>query len=78
MPLPLTLFTFPTLLYNLSYSLHTPRTSNSYRLARFAKMPTALKKLLASDDEAAAGRATEAMMRIKKMDIAELERAFKG
>jgi predicted 3-demethylubiquinone-9 3-methyltransferase (glyoxalase superfamily) len=41
-------------------------------------VPTALQKLLASDDEAAAGRATEAMMRMKKMDIAELERAFKG
>ncbi|KAL4723660.1 hypothetical protein ACLX1H_009302 [Fusarium chlamydosporum] len=41
-------------------------------------VPTALKNLLGSEDKAASKRATEAMMKMKKLDIAELEKAFKG
>jgi predicted 3-demethylubiquinone-9 3-methyltransferase (glyoxalase superfamily) len=41
-------------------------------------VPTALKKMLASEDKAAAGRATEVMMQSKKMVIADLEKAFRG
>ncbi|KAJ4267623.1 hypothetical protein NW762_003734 [Fusarium torreyae] len=41
-------------------------------------VPTALKGMLGSKDKAAAGRATKAMMQMKKFDIAELEKAFKG
>jgi len=41
-------------------------------------VPKALKEMLARGDGAAAGRVTEAMMKMKKMDIAELEKAFKG
>ncbi|KAH7193722.1 Glyoxalase/Bleomycin resistance protein/Dihydroxybiphenyl dioxygenase [Fusarium flagelliforme] len=41
-------------------------------------VPTALKSMMGSEDKAAAGRATEAMMKMKKLDIAELEKAFKG
>ncbi|KAF5019897.1 hypothetical protein F66182_8081 [Fusarium sp. NRRL 66182] len=41
-------------------------------------VPTALMDMLGSEDKAAAGRATEAMMKMKKFDIAELEKAFKG
>ncbi|KAF5662192.1 methyltransferase [Fusarium heterosporum] len=41
-------------------------------------VPTALKEMMASEDKAAAGRATQAMMKMKKMDIAELQKAFKG
>ncbi|KAM0432287.1 hypothetical protein ACHAPT_004827 [Fusarium lateritium] len=41
-------------------------------------VPSALKEMLGSGDKAAAGRATEAMMKMKKLDIAGLEKAFKG
>ncbi|KAJ4157567.1 hypothetical protein NW754_009212 [Fusarium falciforme] len=41
-------------------------------------VPTALKEMLSSGDKAAADRATVAMMKMKKLDIAELEKAFKG
>ncbi|KAH6874716.1 3-demethylubiquinone-9 3-methyltransferase-domain-containing protein [Thelonectria olida] len=41
-------------------------------------VPKALKTMLGSEDKAAAGRATEAMMKMKKMDIGLLEKAFKG
>ncbi|KAM0347734.1 hypothetical protein ACHAPU_004749 [Fusarium lateritium] len=41
-------------------------------------VPTALKEMMASEDKAAAGRATQAMMKMKKLDIAELQKAFKG
>jgi predicted 3-demethylubiquinone-9 3-methyltransferase (glyoxalase superfamily) len=40
--------------------------------------PKALTDMLASDDRAAAKRAMEAMMTMHKIDIAALERAFKG
>ncbi|RSL40717.1 hypothetical protein BHE90_013789 [Fusarium euwallaceae] len=40
--------------------------------------PTVLKEMLSSGDKAAADRATVAMMKMKKLDIAELEKAFKG
>ncbi|KAI8669514.1 3-dmu-9-3-mt domain-containing protein [Fusarium keratoplasticum] len=41
-------------------------------------VPTVLKEMLNSGDKAAADRATVAMMKMKKLDIAELEKAFKG
>jgi len=41
-------------------------------------VPSAMKRMLASDDKAAAGRAMLAMMQMKKMDIATLEKAFSG
>lgn len=41
-------------------------------------VPKALKEMLSSDDKAAADRATEAMMGMKKMDIAGLRKAFEG
>ncbi|EEU45608.1 uncharacterized protein NECHADRAFT_80681 [Fusarium vanettenii 77-13-4] len=41
-------------------------------------VPTVLKEMLSSGDKAAADRATAAMMKMKKLDIAELEKAFKG
>lgn len=41
-------------------------------------VPARLKEMLASEDEAAAGRATEAMMHMVKFDIAGLEKAFRG
>jgi predicted 3-demethylubiquinone-9 3-methyltransferase (glyoxalase superfamily) len=41
-------------------------------------VPTRLKELLASEDREGAGRATEAMMKMKKLDVAELEKAFRG
>lgn len=41
-------------------------------------VPTVLKEMLSSGDKAAADRATVAMMKMKKLDIAELEKAFKG
>ncbi|KAK3296427.1 3-demethylubiquinone-9 3-methyltransferase-domain-containing protein [Chaetomium fimeti] len=41
-------------------------------------VPTALKEMLASEDKAAAGRATDVMMHSRKMVIADLEKAFRG
>jgi predicted 3-demethylubiquinone-9 3-methyltransferase (glyoxalase superfamily) len=41
-------------------------------------VPSALKEMMGSEDKAAAGRATMAMMKMKKFDIAELEKAYKG
>lgn len=41
-------------------------------------VPLALKEMLSAEDKAAVGRATEAMMHMKKLDIAGLEKAFKG
>ncbi len=41
-------------------------------------VPKMLKAALGSDDKAAAGRVNTAMMKMKKLDIAELEKAFKG
>ncbi|KAH6986224.1 3-demethylubiquinone-9 3-methyltransferase-domain-containing protein [Ilyonectria robusta] len=41
-------------------------------------VPKALKRMLSSDDKAAAGRATVEMMKMKKLDIGLLEKAFKG
>lgn len=41
-------------------------------------VPTVLKKMLASEDKAAAARASQAMRRMVKFDIAELEKAFRG
>jgi predicted 3-demethylubiquinone-9 3-methyltransferase (glyoxalase superfamily) len=41
-------------------------------------LPEVLLELLQADDHAAAQRATEAMLRMKKLDIAELQRAFAG
>ena len=40
--------------------------------------PTVLTKAIASDDRAAAKRAFEAMMAMTKIDIAAIERAYKG
>ena len=40
--------------------------------------PKELKKMLSDPDKAKADRATEAMMKMKKMDIAELRKAFEG
>ncbi|KAI8725442.1 3-dmu-9-3-mt domain-containing protein [Fusarium sp. LHS14.1] len=41
-------------------------------------VPTVLKEMLSSGDKAAADRVTVAMMKMKKLDIAGLEKAFKG
>lgn len=41
-------------------------------------VPEALPKLISADDRAAAGRAFEAMMTMRKIDIAEIEAAFNG
>lgn len=41
-------------------------------------VPTGLAELLSDPDRAKAGRAMEAMLRMKKLDIAELERAVAG
>ena len=41
-------------------------------------VPTRLKELMASEDREGAGRATEAMLKMKKLDVAELEKAFRG
>lgn len=41
-------------------------------------VPEALPRMLASDDRAAAGRAMAAMMQMKKIEIAALQKAFDG
>ncbi len=41
-------------------------------------VPTVLGRLLGDPDPQKAARATEAMLRMKKLDIAELERAHRG
>ncbi|MGH9808456.1 MAG: VOC family protein, partial [Terriglobia bacterium] len=41
-------------------------------------VPTVLDKLLTDPDAAKAARAMRAMMQMKKLDIAELERAYRG
>ena len=41
-------------------------------------IPTVLPKLLGDPDRVKAGRAVQAMIKMKKIDIAELERAFAG
>lgn len=41
-------------------------------------VPTALDRLMQGDDEAKVNRVTEAMLAMKKLDIAELERAYHG
>jgi len=41
-------------------------------------VPKAMGKLMAGDDPAGAKRAMEAMMKMVKLDIAELERAYRG
>jgi predicted 3-demethylubiquinone-9 3-methyltransferase (glyoxalase superfamily) len=40
--------------------------------------PTVLEEMMKDDDRAAAKRAAEAMLEMKKLDVAELERAFAG
>lgn len=41
-------------------------------------VPDALPRLIGADDQAAAGRAIEAMLQMNKIDIAALEAAFAG
>ena len=41
-------------------------------------VPTALGEMLASDDAAAVERVTAAFLKMKKLDIAELEKAFRN
>ena len=41
-------------------------------------VPDALPRMMGADDKAAAGRAREAMMKMRKIDIAALEAAFAG
>jgi predicted 3-demethylubiquinone-9 3-methyltransferase (glyoxalase superfamily) len=41
-------------------------------------VPKRLKEMIASEDKEAAGRASLAMMGMSKLDIAELEKAFRG
>ena len=41
-------------------------------------VPRALMDMIASKDRAAAGRAMQAMMQMKKLDLATLQRAFDG
>jgi predicted 3-demethylubiquinone-9 3-methyltransferase (glyoxalase superfamily) len=41
-------------------------------------VPTSLPRLLMDPDPAKAGRTMEAMLRMKKLDIAKLERAHAG
>lgn len=41
-------------------------------------VPTALDRMMTDPDPAKAARATEAMLAMKKLDIAALERAFEG
>jgi predicted 3-demethylubiquinone-9 3-methyltransferase (glyoxalase superfamily) len=41
-------------------------------------VPTVLSELMSDPDKEKAGRAMEAMLQMKKLDIAELKRAFEG
>ena len=41
-------------------------------------VPVALGEMLASDDAAAVERVTAAFLKMKKLDIAELEKAFRN
>ena len=41
-------------------------------------IPTRLGELLTSDDQAAANRAMQCMLQMGKVDVAELERAYRG
>jgi predicted 3-demethylubiquinone-9 3-methyltransferase (glyoxalase superfamily) len=41
-------------------------------------VPRALGRLLSDPDRAKAGRVMEAMLRMKKIDVAGLERAYAG
>ena len=41
-------------------------------------VPTVMVKLMSDPDKEKSGRAMEAMLQMKKLDIAELERAFEG
>jgi predicted 3-demethylubiquinone-9 3-methyltransferase (glyoxalase superfamily) len=41
-------------------------------------VPTVLAEMMADPNKEKSGRAMEAMLQMKKLDIAELERAFKG
>lgn len=41
-------------------------------------VPTVLDSMMASGDSAATGRVTQAFLKMKKFDIAELARAFEG
>lgn len=41
-------------------------------------VPDALRRMLGDEDRAAAGRAMQAMLQMKKIDIATLEAAFRG
>ena len=41
-------------------------------------VPTVLAEMMADPDREKAGRVMEAMLQMKKLDIAELERAFEG
>ncbi|PKQ15706.1 MAG: hypothetical protein CVT67_08275 [Actinobacteria bacterium HGW-Actinobacteria-7] len=41
-------------------------------------VPTELRRMLSSDDAAAAQRATAAMLAMRKLDVVELRRAFEG
>ena len=41
-------------------------------------VPTVLGEMMSNPDQEKAGRAMQAMLKMKKLDIAELERAFEG
>jgi predicted 3-demethylubiquinone-9 3-methyltransferase (glyoxalase superfamily) len=41
-------------------------------------VPTVLAEMMSNPDKAKAGRAMEALLQMKKLDIAELKRAFEG
>jgi predicted 3-demethylubiquinone-9 3-methyltransferase (glyoxalase superfamily) len=41
-------------------------------------VPTVLAEMMSDPDKEKSGRAMEAMLQMKKLDIAELQRAFEG